>query len=213
MIGPDLFGQPSFSTIAMDPPWPERGGGRVKRGADRHYGLLDPPEILAVIRASGMFLPAEHAHLWCWYTDNYLPAALWLVGELGFAFKRTFQWVKVKGKPCALDFETGLAVEVGPECEPELRYGIGQYARGAHEGMLFATRGKGMDPSVCTEHRDVPSVILAPVPAENGKRIHSCKPPAAYELIERRSRGPYLEMFARTGRPAWTAWGDEAPGS
>ncbi len=190
----DLFGRQSFPTIVMDPPWPERGGGRVKRGADRHYGLLNTPNILAVIRGARVFLPAEHAHLWCWYTDNYLPDALWLVGELGFRYVRTFQWVKLRREGGA-----------------ELRYGIGQYARGAHEGILFAVRGEGMHPSVCTERRDVPSVILAPVPTSNGKRIHSRKPPAAYALVERRSRGPYLEMFARTGRPGWTAWGDEAP--
>lgn len=26
-----------YSCILMDPPWNETGGGRIKRGADRHY--------------------------------------------------------------------------------------------------------------------------------------------------------------------------------
>lgn len=38
---------------------------------------------------------------------------------------------------------------------------------------------------------------------------HSAKPAAAYELIERASPGPYLDLFARTQREGWTVWGDE----
>lgn len=26
-----------YKTIYMDPPWAEQGGGKIKRGADRHY--------------------------------------------------------------------------------------------------------------------------------------------------------------------------------
>ena len=29
-----------YGTIMMDPPWLERGGGKIKRGADRHYPLM-----------------------------------------------------------------------------------------------------------------------------------------------------------------------------
>jgi hypothetical protein len=32
---------PKFSTILLDPPWPERGAGKIKRGADRHYLLIN----------------------------------------------------------------------------------------------------------------------------------------------------------------------------
>lgn len=40
---------------------------------------------------------------------------------------------------------------------------------------------------------------------------HSEKPGAFYELVERCSPGPYLEMFARHRRDGWEAWGDEVP--
>lgn len=40
---------------------------------------------------------------------------------------------------------------------------------------------------------------------------HSEKPQAFFDLVERASPGPYLEMFARTLRPGWAAWGDEVP--
>lgn len=36
---------------------------------------------------------------------------------------------------------------------------------------------------------------------------HSVKPPAAYDLIESWSPGPYVELFARQPRLGWDAWG------
>ena len=39
---------------------------------------------------------------------------------------------------------------------------------------------------------------------------HSEKPRQMYDLIESRSNGPYLELFARKTCPGWDAWGDEA---
>ncbi|MHB8335660.1 MAG: MT-A70 family methyltransferase [Acidimicrobiales bacterium] len=38
---------------------------------------------------------------------------------------------------------------------------------------------------------------------------HSQKPDCFYDLVERSSPGPYLEMFARRHRVGWTAWGNE----
>lgn len=38
---------------------------------------------------------------------------------------------------------------------------------------------------------------------------HSEKPDAFYDLVERVSPGPRLEMFARTRRLGWSAWGNE----
>ncbi|MGB9649145.1 MAG: MT-A70 family methyltransferase [Stellaceae bacterium] len=41
------------------------------------------------------------------------------------------------------------------------------------------------------------------------KRRHTHKPDELYEVIEGCSQGPFLELFARQGRPGWTQWGDE----
>jgi N6-adenosine-specific RNA methylase IME4 len=38
---------------------------------------------------------------------------------------------------------------------------------------------------------------------------HSHKPEVFHDLIEKGSRGPRLEMFARAKRPGWDQWGDE----
>ena len=35
-----MFPQGKYKTIYIDPPWPEHGGGKIKRGADRHYALM-----------------------------------------------------------------------------------------------------------------------------------------------------------------------------
>ncbi len=186
-------GETLYRCALMDPPWLERGGGKSVRGAQRHYPLMDVQSIRRTILDSGKWTMAEDAHLYMWVTDNFLEDALWLMGELGFRYIRTIQWVKVA---------PGLTLEIG----------IGQYARGAHEMMLLGVRGKGLDPAVCTDRRDLPSVLLAPTPRdEKGRRIHSRKPPASYDWIEARSKGPRIEFFARIGRPGWDVWGNQAP--
>lgn len=168
-----------YTTIVIDPPWWETGGGKSVRGAQRHYQLLKTPDMPAVIWASGVFTPADDCHLYMWATANHLPDALWLMGALGFQYKTNAVWVK------------------------EGKIGLGQYFRMQHEHLLLGTRGKGYN--VRTEARNVPSIVSAP------RTKHSVKPPKAYEVIEARSAGPRLEMFARAPREGWTTWGNECP--
>lgn len=210
MVTGDLFGAATteYACISMDPPWAERGGGKIKRGADRHYDLAgklgDIKPILRAIRDSGSFTPAANAHLWMWYTDNFLEDALQLGRELGFTFKRTYQWFKTD--------EDWTADMTPSEMDDSLRMGIGQYARGCHEGMFLFVRGQGQDPSVWTGNRSVRSAFHAPHPRdEHGKIIHSRKPPKSYEVIESVSKGPRVEFFARIARPGWSVWGNQAP--
>jgi N6-adenosine-specific RNA methylase IME4 len=169
---------PKFSTVVLDPPWNERGGGKIKRGADRHYPLLKTPDIIRVILQSQHWNQiAENAHMYMWVTNNFLPDGLHVIKALGFTYKTNFVWVKD-------------------------RMGLGQYFRGMHEICLFATKGnRPTEPR--TNDKSVPSVLRA----ERGK--HSAKPLQSYELIERRSSGPYLEIFARSERDGWTSWGNE----
>ncbi len=204
----DLFGNTLWRCLLLDPPWAERGAGKIKRGADRHYGLVgklgDVDPIRKVIVGSGLWTPAPNAHAWCWYTDTFLRDALELVRLLGFRYVRTFVWVKTGAE---------LDEDENPD-DGDLRMGIGQYGRGCHEGMLFAVRGEGQASEVWTGDRAVRSVFHAPhVLDGHGKRKHSAKPPKSYDLIERVSRGPRVEFFARSGRKGWRAWGNEAPGA
>ena len=78
------------------------------------------------------------------------------------------------------------------------RLGLGVYLRNASETVLFATRGKAP-----VLFKGQPNWLFAPL------QDHSHKPEEMYEVIERVSPGPYLELFARRHRHGWDSWGNE----
>lgn len=179
---------PGFRTVYMDPCWNERGGG--SRGAQEHYPLLSTRSIHALIKLAPEWRQvADDAHLYMWATNNFLRDALRLMGDLDFAYVTNIAWVK-----------SNDGAEVPLE-DITLQQGLGQYFRGSHELLLFGVRGHGYD--VRTEARNIPSVIVAP------RDEHSAKPHPLYDLIEARSEGPFLEMFARNTREGWTSWGND----
>lgn len=160
-----------YKTILADPPWMERGAGKIKRGADRHYPLLKTDEIIDLMRLN--ISPDENGcHLYLWVTNNFLPDGLRVMKELGFRYITNIVWVKD-------------------------RIGLGQYFRGLHELNLFGVMGKLM-----TKVK-LPTVIF------EKKRKHSQKPRKMYELIEKASYPPRLELFAREKYEGWNVWGDE----
>jgi N6-adenosine-specific RNA methylase IME4 len=165
-----------FHTILMDPPWNETGGGKIKRGADRHYPLVKTPDMPRVILSAPVWRPAVNSHLYMWATASHLPDALWLMAACGFKYKTHAVWVK-----------------------PYM--GLGQYFRMRHELLLFGVRGRGF--ACKTQSRALQSVV------EAARGAHSAKPNEAIQLIQARSMGPYLEMFARAPRDGWTVWGNE----
>ena len=80
--------------------------------------------------------------------------------------------------------------------------GTGYWARNQHELLLIATRGAPALP----EPADVPASMYRERKAE-----HSAKPEHYRELIERMTPGmPRIELFARSVRPGWAAWGNQA---
>ena len=103
-----------YKTIYADPPWWESGGGRIKRGADKHYPLMKTAEIALLPVAK---LAALDAHLYLWTTNNFLEDALYVVRAWGFRYITTITWMKD-------------------------RMGLGQYFRGMTEHCLFAVRGR-----------------------------------------------------------------------
>ena len=84
-------------------------------------------------------------------------------------------------------------------CKPS--FGLGNYFRGQTEQILFGVKG-----SQPLKRKDVGTCLHAP----RGPQGHSSKPVEIYDLVESCSPGPYLEMFARSNRQDWTAWGAEA---
>jgi len=251
ILAPKIVGpEGPYRTIYLDPPWPERGGGKSKRGADRHYDTLTVRQIEKVVLdalgvnyvdgeddiGSHFILEeiADDAHCWLWVTDNYLEAGLSLMRKMGFTYKRTLVWVKVS--PGNIEKWAKLVVEhvrepfahsqdpVTDKRREALmrdfivktlqggflnsrklglcRSGLGQYARGSHEILLFGSKGKAHMPPTDVRPK---SVQFAPITE------HSAKPELFADIIEACSPGPRLEMFARRQRPGWAVFGNEVP--
>jgi N6-adenosine-specific RNA methylase IME4 len=78
------------------------------------------------------------------------------------------------------------------------RLGLGNYLRNCTEQLLFGTRGHAP-----IQFKAQPTWLFAPV------QDHSHKPEEVYDIIERCSPGPYLELFARRPRQGWQVWGNE----
>lgn len=76
------------------------------------------------------------------------------------------------------------------------RLGMGRTVRVQHEHILIGVQGK---PAVLSH--SVKSVFRAHATS------HSRKPALAYELMQRLSPGPYVELFAREEREGWTTLG------
>lgn len=117
-----LFGEPDsmgLRTIVADPPWLERGGGKIKRGADRHYSLMSTDDIIKLMRKVifGYGVDEEGSHMYMWVTNNFLEDGLRVMRELGWRYVTMRTWAKD-------------------------RIGLGYYWRGQTEHVLFGVRGK-----------------------------------------------------------------------
>lgn len=104
-----------YKTIYIDPPWPERGGGKIKRGADRHYSLMSVKAISEL--PIQKLADTDGCHLYMWVTNNFLEKGLDLVKKWGFTYITLITWNKD-------------------------RIGLGQYYRGLTEHCIFATTKK-----------------------------------------------------------------------
>lgn len=79
-----------YRTIYADPPWPERGGGKSKRGADRHYNVMTVKQIKAL--PVGDLADPAGCVLWLWATGNYLADAIDCAREWGFRVVNFRPW-------------------------------------------------------------------------------------------------------------------------
>ena len=75
--------------------------------------------------------------------------------------------------------------------------GMGVYYRVDTEHVLFGVRGSLPIPPADRQRNWL----------EAAKLGHSIKPPAFFDLVERVSPGPYVELFARQPRLGWDHWG------
>lgn len=218
----DLFGE-TFSTVRLDPAFPEDGGGR---GAQNHYSTIKTFDDLAdVVRGcEHLARVAGDAHCYMDATNRFTvagdyadrephPWAPRLMRAMGFRPITLLTWAKLELAPPPSPGCTCVRCAAG-DLYARGQMGVGQYFRGQTEQIIFGVRGDGMGlRRAHTERRDLGTLIIGSVPRdERGVRIHSRKPRETYEHIEAASPGPYLELFARVRHsPQWTVWGNEAP--
>jgi N6-adenosine-specific RNA methylase IME4 len=176
--------QPKFGTILADPPWQfmNRTGKMAPEHRRLHrYKTMKLEEICAVPVADAA---ADQSHLYLWVPNALVAEGLAVMRAWGFTYKTNIVWYKVRK-------------DGGPDGR-----GVGFYFRNVTELLLFGTRGRLR--TLAPGRREVNVVV-------SRKQDHSRKPRQVYEIIERCSPGPFLEMFARDHRRGWTQWGDEVP--
>lgn len=100
----------------MDPPWKESGGGKIKRGADRHYPLMKTDDIINLLKEVLKDKVEDNAHIYIWVTNNFFKDGFKVMESLGFRYITCITWMKDK-------------------------IGLGQYFRGKTEHCLFGVKG------------------------------------------------------------------------
>ena len=179
------LGTGNFTTVLADPPW--RFQNRTGKMAPEHkrlsrYGTMDLKEIMELPVAQ---VVRERAHLYLWVPNALILEGLEVMRRWGFTYKTNIIWYKTRK-------------DGGPDGR-----GVGFYFRNVTEILLFGIRGANN--RTLKPGRTQTNILVS------RKREHSRKPDEQYTLIERCSRGPYLEMFARHFRADWTTFGNEAP--
>ncbi len=163
-----------YKTIYVDPPWNLTGGGKICRGAQKHYPLMKTEEIFAMKDFIDS-LADDQCHMYMWVTNKFLATGLQVMKHWGFHYITNIIWVKNL-------------------------IGLGHYFRGQHEILLFGRKGA---PLPYKHKKNISSVLYAP------KGRHSEKPKEFYDVIEKISYPPYIELFARNKKEGWDAWGNE----
>jgi hypothetical protein len=185
-----------YRLVLMDPPWRTvlwSGAQRTptqKRGDD-HYPTMSAEQLAAMDVAA---IAAPDAVLAMWTLGSHLDQALALGRALGFVYVTDlFYWVKQRQlRPNQTDLFTDDVVA------PPI--GMGKYTRNQVEPCLLFKRGKGVKRASAS----VRQLIVAP------RREHSRKPAEQYERLEALfGPVPRAEIFSRTTRPGWDAWGNE----
>ncbi len=130
-------------------------------------------------------IAAPRAHLYLWVPNALVAEGMETMKAWGFTYKTNIVWYKVRK-------------DGGPD-----RRGVGFYFRNVTEMILFGVRGRNA--RTLPAGRTLPNIIVS------RKGAHSVKPDEQFDIIERCSWGPYLELFARRPREGWRQWGNESP--
>lgn len=188
-----LLARGGYRVILADPPWAFRGyvdKGVPQRAPAQHYGTLTAS---AMARLPVGDLAMMDTALCLWSTSSHTEQAFWLARQWGFRFaSKLFTWAKLNRKAA----EAGA--KVNPMDADPWFMGMGHGTRRNTEDCWLFVRGTPR-----RRDKGVRELIVSPV------REHSRKPDEAYQRIERLFAGPYCELFSRTSRLGWDAWGNE----
>jgi N6-adenosine-specific RNA methylase IME4 len=178
-----FIGDHKFNTILADPPW--QFANRTGKVAPEHKRLNRYPTLTLkeICEIPIQLAASEASHLYLWVPNALLPEGLEVMKTWGFKYKTNIIWHKIRK-------------DGGPDGR-----GVGFYFRNTTEILLFGIRGslRTLAPG-----RSQVNII------KSMKQEHSRKPEEVFEIIEKCSPGPYLELFARGSRPGWVLWGNQA---
>lgn len=186
-----------FGLIYVDPPWAFRThGGETRtptqKAGEDHYPTMTLAQMAALPVAD---VAAKDALLAMWIIGSHCDEALALARAWGFSFVTDlFYWLKQKRlRPDQFDLFTGDIAE------PKIS--MGYHTRKQVEPVWLFKRGKGL-PVLA---HDVRQLIIEPA------TTHSRKPEEVALRLERLYGTSHasLELFSRTTRPGWAAWGNE----
>lgn len=187
-----------YATIVADPPWPIHDvrtrpvigkEGRRMRATKFPYEVMSMDDIRALPIVD---LAADDCRLFMWVAHPF----------------------DIDGGGLSVAEAWGFDRLRRPICWQKPSFGMGLFPRPGHELLFIAERGK-------PEWTDAPELRRThsvqewnqPRAKGNGGKIHSAKPDASLDLIERVSPGPYVELFARRARFGWDYWGDQSLGT
>ena len=173
-----------YDLIYSDPPWKQTKGGLRKVRPNQNKELDYNTMPIENIFELHQKIPVNDNHIvFMWTIDKFLPETELYMKNLGYKLHARIIWDKTNGIAPAFT----------------IRY--------SHEYLLWFYKGKFI--SIETTQRGKYTTIIR----EKATK-HSKKPIAAYEMIE--SMYPNLkklEMFARSNRYGWDAFGNEVENS
>ena len=179
------FPTAEYDVALIDPPWSYYGADDKWAAAAKFYATM-PARQIAQMPIPRILAPRAVAFVWA--TSPLLDVAVDTMRAWGLHFRGVaFVWVKSRADGSPIGAQGVRPSIVKPTAEYVLA------------GSRVA-RGRPMK----LHNEGVRNVVLAP------RREHSRKPEAVYDAIE--SLYPdarRVELFARTTRPGWDAWGNE----
>lgn len=184
----------AYGVIVADPPWYFRTRTTVvsDRDPQNHYPVMGAADIVAMPVKE---LAAPDAHLFLWVTGPFLPQAFDIMAAWDFRYSGVaFTWVKLKRS------HNPAQLRILPTAEADLHVGLGFTTRKNAEFCLLGRRGNAKRIA-----KNVREIIMSPV------REHSRKPEEFRDRVEAYVGGAVriAELFARSSRPGWDAWGNE----